>query len=107
VPLIQSCRDNVKFCIICNYISKIDEPENEFINIRFNQLPQDYTLNFIKNSNSGIRGYRRRHDTIQKIYETDIRSTINFIQLNRALKQEEWKFKILNDEVFQYIHFDA
>jgi hypothetical protein len=41
---------------------------------------------------------------IQKIYETDIRSTINFIQLNRALKQEEWKFKILNDEVFQYIH---
>lgn len=105
--LIQSCRDNVKFCIICNYISKIDESlKNEFINIRFNQLPQDYTLNFIKKI-AIAESVDIDNDTIlsiQKIYETDIRSTINFIQLNRALKQEEWKFKILNDEVFQYIH---
>jgi replication factor C subunit 3/5 len=104
--LIQSCRDNVKFCIICNYISKIDESlKNEFINIRFNQLPQDYTLNFIKKI-AIAESVDIDDDTIlaiQKIYETDIRSTINFIQLNRALKQE-WKFKILNDEVFQYIH---
>jgi len=38
--LIQDYASNVRFCLICNYISKIDEGlQNEFIRLRFNQLP--------------------------------------------------------------------
>ena len=40
--LIQSSKSNVRYCLICNYISKIEESlRNEFICIRFNQLPKD------------------------------------------------------------------
>ena len=40
--LLQTCNDNVKFCLICNYISKVDESlRNEFLTIRFNQLPRN------------------------------------------------------------------
>jgi DNA polymerase III delta prime subunit len=44
--LLQNYSNNVRFCLICNYISKIDEGlQNEFIRLRFNQLP-----NFTKDS---------------------------------------------------------
>ena len=39
---------NVRFCLICNYISKIDEGlQNEFIRLRFNQLPKDDIIQFL------------------------------------------------------------
>ena len=48
--LLQSSCYNVRFCLICNYISKIDESlKNEFICIRFNQLPKNDIYKFIKN----------------------------------------------------------
>ena len=48
--LLQTCGNNVKFCLICNYISKVDDSlQNEFICIRFNQLPRDKIHNFIYN----------------------------------------------------------
>ena len=32
--------NNIRFCLICNYISKIEKClQNEFIKLRFNQLP--------------------------------------------------------------------
>jgi replication factor C subunit 3/5 len=47
--LLQSSCYNVRFCLICNYISKIDESlKNEFICIRFNQLPRCDIYKFIK-----------------------------------------------------------
>jgi replication factor C subunit 3/5 len=42
----SSCYNNVRFCLICNYISKIDESlKNEFLCIRFNQLPKEEIQN--------------------------------------------------------------
>jgi replication factor C subunit 3/5 len=39
--LLQNCSDNVRFCLICNYICKIDEGlQNELIKCKFNQLPK-------------------------------------------------------------------
>ena len=36
--LLQNYSDGVRFCLICNYISRIDEGlQNEFIRLRFNQ----------------------------------------------------------------------
>jgi DNA polymerase III delta prime subunit len=47
--LLQNSFYNVRFCLICNYISKIDESlKNEFICVRFNQLPKEDIFNFIK-----------------------------------------------------------
>jgi DNA polymerase III delta prime subunit len=41
---------NVRFCLICNYISKIDEGlQNEFLRLRFNQLPKEDIIHFLKN----------------------------------------------------------
>ena len=39
--LIQQFSSNVRFCLICNYISRIDNAlQNEFIRLRFCQLPK-------------------------------------------------------------------
>ena len=46
--LLQNYTCNVSFCLICNYISKIDEGlQNEFIRLRFNQLPKDEIIYFL------------------------------------------------------------
>ncbi len=83
--LIQTCRNTVRFCLICNYISKIDDSlKNEFICIRFNQLPQKEISNFIQNisEKEGINLTKDDIDSIQEIHKSDIRSIINFLQLN-------------------------
>ena len=40
--LTMNINQNVRFCLICNYISRIDEAlQNEFVRLRFNQLPEN------------------------------------------------------------------
>ena len=105
--LLQSCNKNVKFCLICNYICKVDESlQNEFINIRFNQLPRDEIYKFINNlsENENLNLTKDIIDSIQNIYQSDIRSIINFIQLNQGLNFEEWKNSVLNNSVYENIH---
>ena len=83
--LLQTCRSNVRFCLICNYISKIDESlRNEFVCVRFNQLPKHEIYRFIQNiaEKENIRITPEEIETIQANYNSDIRSMINFIQLN-------------------------
>jgi replication factor C subunit 3/5 len=84
--LLQSYSNNVRFCLICNYISKIDDGlQNEFIKLRFNQLPDKDIIDFLKKI--VILENLNLNDTmlikIQKIYKSDIRSMINFIQSNQ------------------------
>lgn len=105
--LLQSSTHNVRFCLICNYITKIDESlKNEFICVRFNQLPKEAIFGFIRKisdlehidmDDSIIRA-------IQGIYGSDIRSMINFIQLNQNLKHAQWAATIMNSDIFQEIH---
>ena len=88
--LLQFCKQNVRFCLICNYISKIDENlQNEFISVRFNQLPRKEIHQFIRDisdkENIGLDDENIL--TIQNIYQSDIRSMINFIQLNYICEQ--------------------
>ena len=48
--LLQTYNDNVRFCLICNYVSRIDESlQNEFVRLRFNNLPSNKIISFIKN----------------------------------------------------------
>ena len=47
--LLQTCGNNVKFFLICNYISKIElSLQHEFVCIRFNQLPKQKIHEFIR-----------------------------------------------------------
>ena len=51
--LLQSYSNNVRFCLICNYISRIDEGlQNEFLKLRFNQLPEKEIIQFLDNISS-------------------------------------------------------
>jgi len=84
--LLQTSSFNVRYCLICNYISKVDESlKNEFICIRFNQLPQKDIRRFIEQLVVGekldITG--ETIEKIQQMYQSDIRSMINFIQLHQ------------------------
>jgi DNA polymerase III delta prime subunit len=86
--LLLDYSSTVRFCLICNYISKIDEGlQNEFIRLRFNQLPKDEIIEFLKkishaeNLNMSIQSLA----SIQKMYKSDIRSMINFMQSNQEI----------------------
>jgi len=102
--LLQSSLYNVRFCLICNYISKIDESlKNEFVSIRFNQLPDNEIFHFLKKvaekesidlTDTAIR-------TIQTLYQSDIRSMINFIQLNRAKNIESM---VMTNAIYKTIY---
>jgi replication factor C subunit 3/5 len=103
--LLNTCTTNVRFCLICNYISKIDESlQNEFICIRFNQLPKVDIFNFIKKiiDSEQLNIEDESVVAIQNIYNSDIRSMINFIQLNQNL--ESWGNSIIKSEVWDKLH---
>jgi replication factor C subunit 3/5 len=108
--LIQTCVYNVRFCLICNYISKIDESlQNEFICVRFNQLPKEEIQGFMRNisDKENMRLSDAQIETIQRLYRSDIRSMINFMQLNNefggaelvqsVVKKKEHRRKIDNN----------
>lgn len=106
--LLQTCRNNVRFCLICNYISKIDESlQNEFVCVRFNQLPKeeihDFLMNISIKENIGLSD--EHIETIQKIYNSDIRSMINFLQLNyESQNVSDKEINIIQDKVWYDIY---
>jgi replication factor C subunit 3/5 len=103
--LLNTYTSNVRFCLICNYISKIDESlQNEFICIRFNQLPKQDVYTFIKRiiDAENLDIDETSIDAIQNIYNSDIRSMINFIQLNQNL--DEWGNTIIKSTVWEKLH---
>lgn len=98
--LLQSYDTNIRFCLICNYISKIDDSlKNEFINIRFNKLPNSEIFNYIKHicDNEKINILDSNINTIINLYKTDIRSMINYIQLNQNINELDIKILTNND----------
>jgi len=105
--LLQTCSNNVRFCLICNYISKIEESlQNEFICVRFNQLPREDIYQFIRNiaGKEGLKMDQESIETIQTMFQSDIRSMINFIQLNQNMNFLEWDKKIVHRGLLENIH---
>lgn len=103
--LLQTCGNNVKFFLICNYISKIDYSlQHEFLCIRFNQLPPLKIRDFIKDicAKEGVEITDKQITMIQDIHKSDIRSMINFVQLNQnTLAQYN---NIVDDSVWKSLH---
>jgi replication factor C subunit 3/5 len=103
--LLQTCGQNVRFCLICNYISKVDESlKNEFISIRFNQLPTEYIHSFLKkvSDSEKLNISTSIISKIQQLYQSDIRSMINFIQLHETIN--DWENIIITDEIYEEIY---
>jgi replication factor C subunit 3/5 len=80
---------NVRFCLICNYISRIDESlQTEFVRMRFNQLPVQDIIAFMHKVSAG-EGLNLSNDTIasiQRQFNSDIRSMINYMQTNQDVR---------------------
>lgn len=86
--LLQGFNNNVRFCLICNYISRIDESlQNEFMRIRFNQLPEPAIIQFLttisEKEHLSISYEKLR--SIQHLFKSDIRSMINYMQSNQYI----------------------
>ena len=100
--ILQNYTNNVRFCLICNYITRIDEGlQNEFLRLRFNQLPEEDTINFLTNisENENLNLNNNSIKLIQKLYKSDIRSMINFMQTNQDVKTDE--INIIEDNVWE------
>lgn len=102
--LLHSYNNNVRFCLICNYISKIDTSlKNELIKLKFNQLPREYIYTHLKNilKNENIEIDNNYILKIIKLYESDIRSMINHIQGNFIIKE-----KLINNEIWEDLQYN-
>ena len=103
--LLQCCDKNVKFCLICNYICKIEASlKNEFICIRFNQLPTSQITHFLKNI-AREEKLNLEEDTInniQNMYNSDIRSMVNFLQLHQ--EKSCLKEYLLDNSLWKELH---
>ena len=102
--LLQSCSSHIRFVLICNYICKIEESlKNEFICIRFNQLPQQEMIQFMEYivtaENMAIN--RKHIELIQEMFHSDLRSMINFIQLHQVNIDEQMFNSFLWEELHQ------
>jgi len=98
--LIQQFDVNVKFCLICNYISKIDIMlKNEFFCMRFHHLPslqvKQYLQNIVENEQLSITENEIKY--ILDYYDSDMRSMINFLQTHQYNKDVKY---IINSELW-------
>lgn len=101
--LLQEYKENIRFCLICNYISKIDDSlQNEFVKLRFNQLPKtdiiDFLLKINREENLKLSDYQI--ESIYNTYNSDIRSMINYMQSNQLVIQNT---KVIDKELFKTI----
>jgi replication factor C subunit 3/5 len=103
--LLQNYNNNVRFCLICNYISRIDEGlQNEFLRIRFNQLPEEdihaFLLKIVISEKLNLSTNSLK--LIQQLYNSDIRSMINYIQSNQNIKENE--INIISENVWHNLY---
>jgi len=104
--LLQNYSSTVRFCLICNYISRIDEGlQNEFLRLRFNQLPESDIVNFLSNiaKMEKLNMSEKSIKSIQQLYKSDMRSMINFMQTNQN-QLNETEFNIIDNDVWQTLY---
>ena len=105
---------DIRYCLVCNYISKIDDGlKNEFIIVRFNQLPRAQIFELIHTiaHKERIPITPAIIESIQSIFGSDIRSMINYLQLNQQHQDpdqdhdqdhdQDQAMIVMDDEVFE------
>jgi DNA polymerase III delta prime subunit len=105
--LLQNHSNSVRFCLICNYISRIDEGlQTEFVRLRFNQLPKSNIIKFLKNisDSESLNLNEKSLDCIQQLYKSDIRSMVNFMQSNQDIVKSNSinvNFNIIENSIWE------
>tara|TARA_B110000259_G_scaffold33107_1_gene36518 strand:+ start:5591 stop:6505 length:915 start_codon:yes stop_codon:yes gene_type:complete len=100
--LMQEYNKDIKYCLICNYISKIDTSlQYEFVKVRFNKLGDDDIFDYLNmiNKQENMNISKKTINNIIKSYDSDIRSMINFMQSNINNK-----IYILDDNVYEKLY---
>ena len=101
--LIQNYSNNIRFCLICNYICRIDFAlQNEFLKLKFCQLPNKDIYNFLFKIQK-IEKLNINEDKIkgiQSMFGSDIRSMINYIQSNSNQLKNFKKDYIITDSIW-------
>ena len=97
--LIQSVRTPTRFCLITNYLSKVDiSLRNYCVSLRFNQLPVKHILQTLSKINIAekIGLTIEQLEFIQKNYCSDMRSMINYMQtiqidMQQVITNDTWR----------------
>jgi replication factor C subunit 3/5 len=102
--LMKENTNNVRFCLICNYISKIERVlRNMCMSFKFNMLPQDKIHDYLETivSSENVK-YIKSGDISNIItnFKSDVRSMINYIQ---GISQGQQTIKILSTEQIIYL----
>ena len=104
---IEKYYDKVRFCLICNYICKLEKSLlSEFIIMRFSNIGFEKTTNILKNivDKEKLDKSKEDIDNILNYYKTDIRSMINYLQHSdkKIFSKKhyiEFKTQILNNSI--------
>tara|TARA_X000001036_G_C20662184_1_gene799352 strand:- start:308 stop:1243 length:936 start_codon:yes stop_codon:yes gene_type:complete len=102
--LINEYSENVRFCLICNYITKIDDAlQTELMRLKFNNLPTDLIIIFLHNivSKEKIQIDIHQLHYIQQMFLSDIRSMINYLQTNIDIIGN---YEIFNDAIWNELY---
>jgi len=103
--ILQEFNEKVRFCLICNYVSKIESNlQNEFIKVRFNQLPKENIIEFLKNIcvSEQVSFNDELLEHIQMLFHSDIRSMVNYLQSVVFVNQiQNLPTQCLNEELFK------
>ena len=97
--LLEDNKNNIRFCLICNYISKIDSAlQSLFIRIKFNELPKKDIINMLNNikNNEKLDCNNSTFENLYNYYKSDVRSMINHLQSKK-------NDKILNNKNYENI----
>ena len=87
IQIMNKQNNNVVFCLIANYLSKITpQLQNMCIHMRFNQLPKNSIYSLLKTicENEKISFDKTYLTNLIEYFKSDIRSMINYMQLNRS-----------------------
>ena len=101
--IIHRKNDRVRYCLICNYISKIEKTlQKEFIHLHFNNLSSDYVYTYLKHiiESEGLDIQEAKVKEVISMFNNDIRSMVNFIQSNKNTLQGS---KIINEVLWENI----
>lgn len=105
--LMKENTNNVRFCLICNYISKIERVlRNMCMAFKFNMLPKDKIHNYLETIIKSENVKSIKTDDISNIinnFRSDVRSMINYIQ---GISQGQHCIKILStDQIISLLDY--
>lgn len=85
--MMQECACTARFCIICNYISKLDGAlQDSFVKIHFTSLPKRDVVAFLKDvaEKESVPLTDNQANQIHRLFGSDLRSMVNYLQTNQS-----------------------